>query len=120
MVLEHLKERKSHDDHPDVDLIYENDNVLEDCGVVIKIAGLEKIEPLTTSNIGYSISGVDHVTNVVPPPSHELMRVINKIIEQQNRIVDYLNQEIQEINVIHVKNVDEVEAKFYGYKEEEK
>ena len=109
MVLERLKGRKQPEDHPDVDLMHENDNVLEDCGVVIKIAGLEKIEPLTTGNIGYSISGVDHVTGVSPSSSHELMRVINKIIEQQNRIVDYLNQEIQEINVIHMKNVDELE-----------
>ena len=93
MVLERLKGRKHPEDHPDVELMCENDNIPGDFDGVIKIAGLEKIEPLTTSNIGYSISGVDHVTGVSPPSNHELMRVINQIIEQQNRIADYLNRE---------------------------
>lgn len=61
----------------------------------ICISGLNKeIEPLTTCNIGYSISGVDHVTGIAPPSSYELMSTINKIIEQQNRIIDYLNREV--------------------------
>jgi len=61
----------------------------------ICISGFDKkIEPLTTCNIGYSISGVDYVTGVAPPSNHDLVSTINKIIEQQNRIIDYLNQEV--------------------------
>ena len=81
-VLERLKGRKHPEDHPDVELMHENDNIPGDLG--FGFYGLKA---------SFFISGVDHVTGVSPPSNHELMRVINQIIEQQNRIVDYLNQE---------------------------
>ena len=67
MMLEHLNGRQRQEGHPDTDLIAEND--------VVEISiDIEKIEPL-----GRYYSHDD------------IINKLHKVIENQNKIIDYLN-----------------------------
>ena len=78
---ERFKGRKTPVNHPDSDLIAENDMV--ELSTESIISGLEKIEPL---------SGIIIESRWSPPSPSEFTVKLNEVIEQQNRIIDYLNQ----------------------------
>ncbi len=76
MLTERFKGRKTPVNHPDSDLIAENDMV--ELLTEPAIPGLEKIEPM----------------NTIYPTIMEATLKLNEVIEKVNKIIDYMDQQV--------------------------